>query len=1108
MSSEPKTPTTTTTTPITCPRCQLSFELTGTPANGMPSPESGSGTVIVEPGPFASVTPTLPGPALPDRIGRFQIQRFLGEGAFGRVYEAYDPSLKRLIALKVARPERMASVQMVQRFQREGQAAAGLLHPHIVAVFDSGSDGPFHYIACAFIAGQPLDSVLLGLSKGQPLPLPQAVRIVQRLAEALAYAHKQGVIHRDVKPANVMLTEAGEPLLMDFGLAARSDEAERLTQLGNIMGTPQYMAPEQWRGQAEPTSDQYSLGCLLFELLTGRLPFVGGSTEHYLLLHTQQAAPSPRTLNPVVPHDLEIICLKCLEKEPGQRYPDCQALADDLRRFLEGEPISARPLGPAERLRRWVRKYPMVAGLSAALLLLLVTGTGLVTWQWQQAVAALARADQEQKQRALAQVNALRDAAPGAVPAILADLQANRDQVLPRLHELWQQEDIPPAAHLRLALALLPVKPEEVREPLRDWMLRADDPAEVLLVRDALSPHAGDLSESLWQLAEEGKVPAAQRFRALVALASFDPSSERWARAAPLAVGQMVSADPLHLGQWAAGLRPVRQALLGPLSEVFRGQRLPELRLTAATVLADYAADQPGVLVGLVVDAEPKQYALLRPLLEKHRVEAVRSLRQILLKREGASPPVAADRRAGALPLQPPLKREGASPPVAADRRAGALPLQPGESERKDRPPLPRQQALAAVALLHLGESEPVWPLFRLGPDPEARSQLVWHVGLLGVDPRLLKERLEQEKDLTARRALIVSLGEYTAEQLPAEVRQPLTEKLLDWYQNDPDPGIHGAIDWLLRHGKEGPNPRPLDWGQTQELLRLDADPKCRDPAGRRWYVTSQGQTMVLVPGPVEFRMGSPPSEPRRQNGETLHQRKIDRGFAIASKPVTVAQFKEFLKENEIREWLTKSKEIEEWSPNDGGPIIKVTWYEAARYCNWLSKKERIPKEHWCYPDKIEAGMKPYPDYLKRQGYRLPTEAEWEYACRANTLSSRYYGSSETLLPRYAWNLNNSEWRTWPVGQKRPNDLGLFDMHGNVWNWCQESRKSYQPTKEGKPAEDKEDLRARENTPPYPMQRGGSWVNLPPLVRSARRSSHSPSDGSYSGGFRPARTCD
>jgi tetratricopeptide (TPR) repeat protein len=310
----------------------------------------------------------------PPQIGRFILQRFLGEGAFGRVYEAYDPTLKRTVAIKVAKSSQLYTPQRVERFLREARAAARLVHPNIVTVYESGRDGERHFIASAFVPGRSLADVLSGLQPGQPLALRRAVLIVRKLADALAYAHRNEVIHRDVKPANVMLSEDDEPLLMDFGLAALTDQETRLTCEGGPMGTPAYMAPEQWRGQAEAASDQYALGCLFFELLAGELPFVGGTPEHYRFLHESRPIPSPREIRPGIPRDLETICCKCLDKEPSRRYTNCQELADDLRRWLEDEPIRARPMPAWERIVRWARREPVkVALVFTSLAALVVT---------------------------------------------------------------------------------------------------------------------------------------------------------------------------------------------------------------------------------------------------------------------------------------------------------------------------------------------------------------------------------------------------------------------------------------------------------------------------------------------------------------------------------------------------------------------------------------------------------------------------------------------------------------------------------------------------------------------------------------------------------------
>ncbi|HEV3262376.1 MAG TPA: protein kinase [Gemmataceae bacterium] len=283
---------------------------------------------------------------LPRQIGQFEIRARLGSGAFGAVYRAYDPRLEREVALKVAHPETLANPPAVERFLREAQAAAQLRHPHIVPVFEAGRDGACYYIASALITGRTLAETL----RAGRLDFRSSARLVRDLAEALHHAHRLGIVHRDVKPANVMLDAEGKAYLMDFGLAHWQGAPNRLTRLGDVLGTPAYMAPEQAKGQtgeAVPASDQYSLGVVLYELLCGQKPF-SGPPQLVLFNAIRQPPPTPRTWQPTIPPDLEAICLKALAKRPEQRYPDCHQLADALRRWLAAEIGSPHGIVEAE----------------------------------------------------------------------------------------------------------------------------------------------------------------------------------------------------------------------------------------------------------------------------------------------------------------------------------------------------------------------------------------------------------------------------------------------------------------------------------------------------------------------------------------------------------------------------------------------------------------------------------------------------------------------------------------------------------------------------------------------------------------------------------------
>jgi len=261
---------------------------------------------------------------------------------------------------------------------------------------------------------------------------------------------------------------------------------------------------------------------------------------------------------------------------------------------------------------------------------------------------------------------------------------------------------------------------------------------------------------------------------------------------------------------------------------------------------------------------------------------------------------------------------------------------------------------------------------------------------------------------------------------------------------------------------------------------------------------------MVLFPGPVEFLMGSPATEKDRTSFESLHRKRIGRRFAIATKEVTVKQFQELLRNTSSVRYQYRKKN----APEENCPQIAVTWYEAAAYCNWLSEQEGIREENWCYEQNDEgeyaSGMSAKENFLELTGYRLPTEAEWEFACRAGATTGQYYGLNERLLTEYAWYNENSNELTWPVASLKPNDFGMFDMLGNVREWCHDEYALY-PSEVDQPADDRlvaETVTDQERR----VSHGGSFDVGAQTVRSAKRSFISPDIRGDDLGFRAART--
>jgi serine/threonine protein kinase len=352
--------------------------------------------------------PPSPVSGLPRPFGAYELLEEIGRGGMGVVYKARQVGLNRLVAVKMILGGSHVREDALGRFRVEGKAIARLHHPNVVQIYEVGDLNGCPYFSLEFVDGSSLARKLAG----EPQAPRYAAAVVQAIARGIQASHDRGIVHRDLKPHNVLLTAAGTPKVTDFGLAKQLDDDLCQTRTGAVMGTPPYMAPEQAAGRTKeigPSTDVYGLGAILYELLTGRPPFRGTSVSETLEQVMKNEAVPPRRLQPKVPRDLETICLKCLQKEPKQRYLTAGALADDLRRFLAGEPIQARPVGQGERLWRWCRRNPALAAALTVAAALLVSGTA-VSGYFAVNEAAQAESARKEKEDAVAARDALKKA--------------------------------------------------------------------------------------------------------------------------------------------------------------------------------------------------------------------------------------------------------------------------------------------------------------------------------------------------------------------------------------------------------------------------------------------------------------------------------------------------------------------------------------------------------------------------------------------------------------------------------------------------------------------------------------------------------------------------
>jgi serine/threonine protein kinase/formylglycine-generating enzyme required for sulfatase activity len=671
-------------------------------------------------------------------------------------------------------------------------------------------------------------------------------------------------------------------------------------------------------------------------------------------------------------------------------------------------------------------------------------------------------------------VRRLAEAEIADVPEIVTELSSYRSWAVPQLRKMIQSSPETSKKRLRASLALLPVEAEQHKDYLYHRMLETANPPEFRVIGEALgdpsAKHHEELVQRLWRLLPT-ETNLDRRFRVLCALGIFEPRHPQWKNLSHEVANLLVQQNPLVALQWRSVTNHLREWIVQSLLNVLRDPDRPESeRSLAAELLLSYGyyeGRQWQAFRDLVLETEGGPYEVLLPWFMAD------SKRAAILLNEELTTPV---------------------PPHAPD---------------KDKDDVAKRQAHAAVVLLQLDQADerlgpdeliyaaPLWPRLQQSSDPRVRSYLIHRLSHVRVDPETLLRQYAAEKDESRGRALLLSLGQFDAIKLPLLKRQALVPKLLEDYRTHADAGIHSAADWLLRHWQQQDRLREI--GKVLATGKVEGN--------RHWYLNRQGQTLVVLPQPDDFWMGSPDQEQDRLDTETRHRKRIPRSFALATKEVTVGQFQEFLEANLDVASPLRGHVLEKDNRDRDKPITGVTWWEAVQYCRWLSEQEKIPESEMCYPKiaAIKEGMELPADYLHRAGYRLPTEAEWEYACRAGVTLSRHFGSDDAMLGPYAWYGPNARGDVHSVGTKMPNDYGLFDMYGNAAEWCQDAFAPYPRAPGETTIEDGEDQRPVDPSVRRVL-RGGAYFSVAAKLRSASRFGSQPHIPLDFAGLRVART--
>lgn len=1024
------------------------------------------------------------------RIGSFVLERFIAKGGMGQVWEAEDTSLQRRVALKLVLPDRIDEHHLAL-FAREAKAGGRLYHANIVTTLGHGTDEGLAWIAQELVEGSwTLKDSIAALAREDSLPrdyFRRVAELVASIADGIQAAHDAGVVHRDIKPQNILIAGQEQPKVTDFGLARVNDDSF-MSRTGDLAGTWAYMSPEQVSAKRmglDHRTDIFSLGVVMYEMLTLRRPFGGDTSQATVAMILTEEPPSPSRVRSQCPAELSIICGRAMEKAPGRRYQTMADLAADLRRHLANEPIEARPSGPLARGVKWSRRHPAVSSAGAIGLLALGAVSLLSVDLAQKTRSAMSNellAQSRARELATANQQLEQTAANLLEQTELAEERARTNAELARVAEARADEVLSLSASKDLedlisrASTLWPAHPDLLPE-LEQWL----EDAQVLLTgspgdadsgakaRPSIRDHERKLAELLarsipqddeQQLAlarEHASYPELELARAELGWRRRMLGEEEWPDASEVEV-QMDGEDlPSDGAQLLAMARELSGAGAKNLDGVTRGWVL-----AGRALAADPPADRPEFFADALLTlawaearlgrGEEARAALDEALAEGEALEDASSLAQLeediarlesfLLQWEGAEL----------------SEREAELPGL--ETRIAALEVEVGERVMEDPEDAWWQRQLSILL-------EGIWQLH----DPEtglAGNTLAepfgWGVARRVEFARNL-ELLDDDEELAQRwwDATVAIAGSEHYDGLKLRPQRGLVPI-------GPDPG---SGLWEFAHVASG------------EEARRDAD-------GKLILEEETGLVLVLVPGGT-FLMGAQSSDPEGDNYDPAAEEKEGPVHPVMLSPYFLSKYQMTMAQWERVTSVNPSfYQTPSLVPTRMHPVEQVDWNECV-------------------------------EVLARLELELPSEAQWERACRAGTSSPWSFGAERESL-RGKINIadktaaeGSAKWPTiadwpdnedgavlhWQVGAYPANDFGLHEMHGNVWEWCKDGYDSKVYSAERGP-----DPLVPAAKYPSRVARGGSFTGTVRLARSSFRIGYAPEGRLSNLGVRPARAVD